>query len=109
MAVQVIGNSGKLPLLGTELLAKRKLLIDYMAGKESGGQILGFRDLAIDGIEPSLFRDAWSATCVQRGFDLLRPFDRKKDAELPVFSTWGFGVIKILAEKHLGDAAGWSS
>jgi clan AA aspartic protease len=29
---QVIGNSGKMPLLGTELLAKRKLLIDYVAG-----------------------------------------------------------------------------
>jgi hypothetical protein len=28
----VIGNVGKLPLLGTELLAKRKLLIDYVAG-----------------------------------------------------------------------------
>jgi clan AA aspartic protease len=29
---QVIGNNGKLPLLGTELLATRKLLIDYIAG-----------------------------------------------------------------------------
>jgi clan AA aspartic protease len=29
---QVIGNTGKLPLLGTGLLAKRILLIDYMAG-----------------------------------------------------------------------------
>jgi len=29
---QVVGNNGKLPLLGTELLAKRKLLIDYAAG-----------------------------------------------------------------------------
>lgn len=29
---QVIGNTGKLPLLGTELLAKRKLVIDYAAG-----------------------------------------------------------------------------
>jgi len=29
---QVIGNNGKLPLLGTELLVKRKLLIDYVTG-----------------------------------------------------------------------------
>jgi hypothetical protein len=29
---QVIGNTGKLPLLGTELLAKRKLLVDYTTG-----------------------------------------------------------------------------
>jgi clan AA aspartic protease len=28
---QVVGNNGKLPLLGTELLANRKLLIDYAA------------------------------------------------------------------------------
>lgn len=27
--VQVIANNGKLPLLGTELLVKRKLVIDY--------------------------------------------------------------------------------
>ena len=26
---QVVGNNGKLPLLGTELLAQRKLLIDF--------------------------------------------------------------------------------
>ena len=32
---QVIGNNGKLPLLGTELLAKRTLLIDYSAGQLS--------------------------------------------------------------------------
>jgi clan AA aspartic protease len=29
---QVIGKTGKMPLLGTELLKKRKLLIDYLAG-----------------------------------------------------------------------------
>lgn len=28
--VQLIGNNGKLPLLGTELLANRQLLIDYV-------------------------------------------------------------------------------
>jgi clan AA aspartic protease len=32
LPAQVIGNNGKLPLLGTELLAKRKLLIDYSTG-----------------------------------------------------------------------------
>jgi clan AA aspartic protease len=32
LPAQVIGNNGKLPLLGTELLAKRKLLIDYISG-----------------------------------------------------------------------------
>jgi clan AA aspartic protease len=32
---QVIANNGKLPLLGTELLAKRRLLIDYIGGAVS--------------------------------------------------------------------------
>jgi predicted aspartyl protease len=32
LPAQVIGNIGKLPLLGTELLAQRKLLIDNVAG-----------------------------------------------------------------------------
>jgi hypothetical protein len=30
--ITVIGKPRKLPLLGTELLKKRKLLIDYLAG-----------------------------------------------------------------------------
>jgi hypothetical protein len=70
--------------------------------RECGGAIQGFRDLALDGIEPQLSRDAWFATCVQRGFEILRPFDRAKDAQLPGFSAWGFGIVRMLAEKHFG-------
>lgn len=32
LPAQVIGNTGRTPLLGTELLAKRVLLVDYPAG-----------------------------------------------------------------------------
>jgi clan AA aspartic protease len=32
LPAQVIGNNAKMPLLGTELLKKTKLLIDYIAG-----------------------------------------------------------------------------
>jgi hypothetical protein len=68
----------------------------------TGGQVLGSRDLSLDHIEANLFRDAEFATWVQRGFKYERPFDKKKDATLPVFSGWGFLVIKILAEKRFG-------
>jgi clan AA aspartic protease len=34
---QVVGNNGKLPLLGTEWLAKRKVFIDYAMGILSVG------------------------------------------------------------------------
>src|SRR5947209_7473357 len=70
---------------------------------ENAGEVLGFRDLSLDGIEPALFRDAECATCVQRGFELVRPFDRARDADLPVFSTWGFGVIKRLADHRFAE------
>lgn len=35
MAAQVIANDGKLPLLGTELLANRRLVVDYANGSVS--------------------------------------------------------------------------
>jgi hypothetical protein len=68
----------------------------------TGGQVLGFRELSLDQIEPSLFRNAETATQVQRGYDYLRPFDKKKDANLPVFSGWGYLFIKEIAEHRFG-------
>ncbi|REJ71180.1 MAG: hypothetical protein DWQ34_04470 [Planctomycetota bacterium] len=35
VAAQVIANEGKLPLLGTELLASRRLVVDYANGSVS--------------------------------------------------------------------------
>jgi hypothetical protein len=75
---------------------------DIKTIQATGGQVLGFRDLSLDQIEPGLFRDAEFATWVQRGLNYERPFDRKKDAALPVLSGWGYLVIKILAEKRYG-------
>jgi hypothetical protein len=70
---------------------------------ENAGEVLGLREPAPDGIEPWLFLDAGRATCVQRGFNRLRPFDPRRDVGLPVLCTWGFAVIKILADEHLGS------
>src|SRR5262249_30056707 len=39
---------------------------------ENNGEVLGFRDLCADGIEPWMFLDAHSATRVQHGFNELR-------------------------------------
>jgi len=75
---------------------------DIKTIQATGGQVLGFRDLSLDKIEANLFRDAEFATSVQRGLNYERPFDRKKDAALPVLSGWGYLVIKILAEKRFG-------
>jgi hypothetical protein len=67
---------------------------------ENKGQVVGFRDLSLDRLEPYLFRDAQCATFVQRGLEWLRPYDSQSDSDLPVCTTWGYRVIKILAEKH---------
>jgi hypothetical protein len=69
--------------------------------RENKGQIFGFRELALDGIEPWLFKDAWVATYVQRGFEAVRRANGR-DAYLPVLSAWGFEVIKLLAEDYFG-------
>lgn len=75
---------------------------DIKTIQATGGQVLGFRDLSLDAIQPSLFLNAQFATCVQRGFDYVRPFDKKKDADLPTYSGWGYLVIKIRAEDRFG-------
>ena len=66
---------------------------------------MGFRPLEADGIEVRLFlsQAGWGPWCyLQRGYDWLRPATREEIMEYPVFSTWGYSVIKILAEKHFG-------
>ena len=68
--------------------------------KENAGEILGFRDLALDNIEPLLFRDADCTTWLQRGLDYVRPFDRATDEHLPVFSTVGFWMSSKNAAEH---------
>jgi hypothetical protein len=56
----------------------------------TGGQVLGFRELSLDHIEPSLSREAWAATRVQRGYDYLRPFDNSLPLSLASITHRGF-------------------
>lgn len=67
----------------------------------TGGAILGFRDLAADGIEPWLFRGAefWKGSQVLRGLAPLRS-QTLNDDDLPVLSTWGYNVARVIAESR---------
>lgn len=67
----------------------------------TGGEVLGFRDLAADGIEPWLFRGAecWKDSQVLRGLIPVRP-QTSNDDDLPVLSTWGYNVARLIAESH---------
>src|SRR5262245_29855793 len=65
----------------------------------TGGQIMGIRDLAADEIEPWLFRQAefWMNSHVCRGLVRIRR-QTPDDDNLPVLSTWGYEVPRIIAE-----------
>ena len=72
---------------------------------ESGGSVLGFRELALDEIEPWLFRAAhgWQNSEVLRGFVAVRP-QTPDDNELPVLSTWGLRVACDIADNRFVKA-----
>ena len=72
----------------------------------SGGAVLGVRDLAADGIEPWVFRGAhhYVNSYVLRGCAPLRA-QSPEDSDLPVLSTWGYGVPVRLAEARFVNRA----
>jgi hypothetical protein len=69
----------------------------------NGGEILGWRPLEEDAIEPWLFlsqRMVLPGCTVQQGYRYLRPATLEDGQKYPVFSWWGPGVIKLVAEHH---------
>jgi hypothetical protein len=74
---------------------------------ETGPEILGYRALERDGIEPRLevSHRRGGTVWLQRGYERLRRATGEEAATLPVFSTWGYGFIALLAESRL-DGAG---
>lgn len=67
----------------------------------TGGCVLGFRELSLDGVEPWLFRefDSWINSRVLHGAIPIRP-QTPEDESLPVLSTFGFNVPRLIAEKR---------
>jgi hypothetical protein len=65
----------------------------------TGGEVLGQRDLDVDGIVPAEWRshEGGGTVWVYEGARRLRPATRD-DNDLPVMTTWGFGVIRVTAE-----------
>lgn len=65
-------------------------------------EILGHRPLEADGIEVPLTLDQAGGTNrhVRQGFEFLGLANDTQKDTLPVFSTWGYNVIQILAYKH---------
>ncbi len=67
---------------------------------ETGGEILGTRDLTADGLVPASWRshEGGGTVWVYQGIRRVRPAG-PEDAGLPVIGTWGFTVIARLAER----------
>ena len=66
-----------------------------------GGEILGIRELELDGIKPWLFRGAefWRNSTVKNGLIPVRP-QQPEDDVLPVLVTSGMNVLRSLAEER---------
>ena len=69
---------------------------------ELGAQILGCRALEDDGltVPVRLTHSLGPGIQICRGYDFLRPATAEEQRMLPVLTTWGYGVITILAERH---------
>jgi hypothetical protein len=71
---------------------------------ESGSEIVGHRELALDEIEIPLTLDSSPDTkCLLRqGFTTLGYASTEQRKTLKVFSTWGYSVLKNTAEHNYG-------
>lgn len=74
---------------------------------ETGGEILGNRELDEDGIEPDRFLSEWPGpNCMlMRGYEVVRRATPEEQRSLPVFSTWGYLVIQNEAQALADRAA----
>jgi hypothetical protein len=71
----------------------------------TGAAILGQRDLDADGIVPALWRshEAGGTVWVYEGARRVRPAT-SADRALPLMGTWGYSVIRVLAEHRFVGA-----
>lgn len=67
-----------------------------------GAEIVGIRDLKADGLTVPFTLDQARGPSrhLTQGYDVLRLATHEEQSTLSVFSTWGFGVICLLAEHH---------
>lgn len=100
---------GEVPPFAASIAGARALeqgVMHILGITETGGSVLGNRPLSLDALEPWVFSNG---NVVQRGFTPVRPWRREDAQALPSLSWWGYDVIQILANKHLGQRGGGDS
>jgi hypothetical protein len=85
-------------LRGSRLVAQG--MAHVMTIRETGGRVLGQRDLEPDGVVGfrTVTHRAGGTVWVYEGARRVRAATRDEAARLPLLSTWGFKVIEVLAE-----------
>lgn len=75
----------------------------------TGGEILGNRDLALDGITGLIqaSHKTGGTVWLYRGARRLRPATREEATRGPWISHWGFKVITVTAEAHFVQGRPW--
>jgi len=70
---------------------------------ETGGDILGLRELAADNVKPPTLASAVGGPgmTVLEGARSIRPASREEWGQFPVLGYWGYDFIRSLAEQHL--------
>lgn len=69
--------------------------------QKNGRVVLGHRDLTLDGIRGlhEVTNRGGGTVMLYEGAKPLRPATRAEAATMPVFSTWGFRFVTVLAER----------
>lgn len=82
-------------------------IVHLRAITRSGSPVLGFRELALDGISPWMFRGAefWRNSFVHLGLTPTRPQTPDDDA-LPTLSSWGYDVARGIADDRFVKKSG---
>ena len=90
-------------LAGSQILASGSAHIKTITN--SGDCITGYRDLEADNLTVPLSLDqAPGVNCrLRRGFEVLRIASQEEQSTLPVFSTWGYKIINLKAEKYFAS------
>jgi hypothetical protein len=69
--------------------------------QKNGGQILGHRELALDGIcgLREVSHRGGGTVMLYEGDTAVRPATAEEAALMPVMATWGYNVVSVLAER----------
>ncbi|EKO87084.1 hypothetical protein LEP1GSC020_0877 [Leptospira interrogans serovar Grippotyphosa str. 2006006986] len=90
-------------LAGKQTIKQGQVHIKTIHETGSDGMIIGYRNLSLDKIEPDFFKsqDGYQSgtSKLMKGYQEIRPLTKDESDLYPTFSTWGYDVIRVLAEE----------